>query len=117
MLMISNGDFLKLNITKCEIVSFSRLCADGELLQSKVNELLVPVNEVGKCLGFGGRAILCVVDWSRRISARYRDPSFTMGLLVLFRGILLSLWGYWCFLGGSEPLSSRNMHATCSLWL
>ena len=43
---------LKLNVSKCEIVPFSRHSSADRLAECEVDGVVMPEGDVGKCLGY-----------------------------------------------------------------
>ncbi len=79
-------NFLKLNLSKCEVVLFAR-SQQVDLPVCKVEGSVLPASTEGRCLGTGGKGISWLLALSKRKSRRHEGPFSTMqGVLVLFRG-------------------------------
>ena len=79
--------FLKLNVSKCEVVEFGRQCVQGAGLVSgvEVEGVVIPSKFEGKCLGYWWRSdLLAVLAVDENIQKAMQK-------------ILLPIWEYWGF--------------------
>ena len=100
MKVFADQNFLKLNISKCEIVLFSKQASSSKLPVCEVDGSVLPAGDAGKCLGYW---------WKGDLSASWSvEENIQKACRAFFHYSSIGV-----FQGDISPLSSREVIESC----
>ena len=96
----ADRNLLKLNVSKCEIVRFSKSSSVAELPACEVDGAVMPAGDAGKCLGYWWCGNLTASRGVEENIKKSRRAFFHFGSIGTFQGDI-------------SPLSSRSVLESC----